>query len=61
MNGHYIKTMCRVQKLGRYLKGQGHSGHLQFVHIPYMYIVKVLLRVRIITLLFVIRFQNQLV
>jgi hypothetical protein len=53
--------MCRVQKLGRYLKGQGHSGHLQFVHIPYMYIVKALLRVRIITLFFVIRFQNELV
>ena len=28
-NDHHIETMCRVQNLGRYLEGQGHSMTLQ--------------------------------
>jgi len=29
MNDHHIETTCRVQHLGCYLEGQGHSKILQ--------------------------------
>jgi len=45
-NYHHIETTCRAQHLGRYLEGQGHSMTLQQN------------RVRPITLLFEVRFQN---
>jgi len=45
-NDYYIETTCRMQHLGRYLEGQGHSMTLQQN------------RVRPITLLFEVRFYN---
>ena len=50
MNDHHIKTMCRVQEPGRSVQGQGHSRNLKISHIPYMDIVNVDVRVRLITL-----------
>jgi len=45
-NDHHIESMCRAQYLGRYLEGQGHSMTLQQN------------RVRLITSLFEVGFQN---
>jgi hypothetical protein len=42
--------MCRVKK-SLLLQGLGHSGYLERLHIPYMYIVIVKVRARLITLL----------
>jgi len=46
MNDHHIETTCRVQHLGCYLDGHGHSTTLQ------------LNRVRSIALLFEVGFYN---
>jgi len=45
-NDHHVETMCRVQHLGPYLEGQGHSATLQQN------------RVRTLTLLFEVWFRN---
>jgi len=46
INDHYDETTCRVQNLGPYLEGQGHSATLQQSH------------VRPITLLFEVGFRK---
>jgi len=47
INNHHIETTCRVQHLGRYLEGQGHSMTLQQN------------RVQSITSLFKVRFKKK--
>lgn len=46
----HIKTTCCVQNLWRSLEGQGHSEYIKFLHILDMDIMKVHVRVWLITL-----------